>query len=53
MCSKCDETDRKIQRHRRLLETAKDAAVINGIVSLIAKMEALKQDLHPDQSKSR
>jgi hypothetical protein len=51
MCDKCVELDGKIDHYRSLASRITDEAMIRGINILIARAEAQKAVLHPEETK--
>ena len=51
MCDKCTELDEKIDHYRRISRSITDQLTIDRINEVIAKYEAQKAALHPDQEK--
>jgi len=49
MCHECVKIDEKIKRYRKLATLMPDEATQKGIDDLIAKLEAQKVALHPEQ----
>jgi hypothetical protein len=49
MCSKCDEINVAIERYQRLKDHVNDHQVVEAAKKLIAKLEADKLSLHPEQ----
>jgi hypothetical protein len=49
MCEKCKELDLKIEHFRSLSSVVTDRMTLDGIDALIAKCEAEKKTLHPDE----
>ena len=51
MCEKCAELDGRIKRYRWIVASISDQLTITRIKELIAKLEAGKAELHPEQQK--
>ena len=51
MCDKCKELDEKINHYRRISPSITDRLTIDRINEVIAKYEAQKAALHPEQKK--
>ena len=51
MCDKCDELDMKIERYRRLADSAMDRLTREAAAKLIEELNAHKAQLHPEQDK--
>jgi hypothetical protein len=49
MCWKCEEIDKVIFRYRILSARVTDRLTLEGLEQLIAKLEAEKKSLHPEQ----
>jgi hypothetical protein len=49
MCDKCAELGKKIEHYRRIASAVIDQRTVDGIMSLVAELEALKAALHPKQ----
>jgi hypothetical protein len=49
MCYKCKELDAKIQHYRRIAASINDQLTIDRIGELVARLEAEKTALHPEQ----
>jgi hypothetical protein len=50
MCDKCNELDKKIASYRRIASSINDQFTVDRINNiLIAKLEAQKAALHPEQ----
>ena len=47
MCEKCTEIDRRLERLRYLQGRLTDPQTLDGIVTLLAELEAQKKALHP------
>jgi hypothetical protein len=48
MCEKCVEIDDKIEHYRIMASRITDEALLDGIVKLIAQLQAIKLELHPE-----
>jgi hypothetical protein len=51
MCEKCIEINEKIERCRNIQRSIDDQATVDGVVKLIADLEAQKAALHPERSR--
>jgi len=51
MCDKCAELDEKVDHYRRISRSITDQLTIDRINEAIAKCEAQKAALHPEQKK--
>ena len=49
MCDKCKELDDKIEHYRRIAASINDQLTIDRIGELVARLEAEKAALHPEQ----
>jgi hypothetical protein len=49
MCEKCDEIDKAIARYKRLKDQILDSQATEAADRLIAKLEAAKAALHPEE----
>jgi hypothetical protein len=49
MCAKCDEIETTISRYRRLQQQINDQQAHQAAEDLIAKLDAQKRELHPEQ----
>ena len=49
MRDKCSELDKKIEQYRRIVFSLNDRLTLDRIKTAIAKLEAQKAALHPDQ----
>jgi hypothetical protein len=49
MCDKCTELDDKIEHYRRIASSINDQLTVDRIKVAIAKLEAQKAALHPEQ----
>ena len=50
MCEKCVEIDKTIERYRRILLAIGDQITVERTRELIAKLQAEKLALHPEQA---
>jgi hypothetical protein len=53
MCNKCKELDDKIKQCRRIAASINDQLTIDRIGELVARLEAEKAALHPEQKLGR
>jgi hypothetical protein len=51
MCDKCEEIEKKIEHYRRISSRITDRLTVEGIARLIARLEAEKAALHPEQER--
>jgi hypothetical protein len=49
MCEKCETIDKRIGHYREMATHLTDTQTLDGIGILIAKLEADKKALHPEQ----
>jgi hypothetical protein len=49
MCEKCEAIDKRIRHYRELATHVTDEQTLDGVGELIAKLEADKNALHPEQ----
>jgi hypothetical protein len=49
VCEKCIELDSKIEHYQRIARWVTDKQTLDGIGTLVAKYEADKKALHPEQ----
>ena len=49
MCAKCEKIETAISRYRRLQQQISDQQAQQAAEDLIAKLEAEKRELHPEQ----
>jgi hypothetical protein len=53
MCDKCKELDDKIKQYRRIAASINDRLTIDRIWEMVARLEAEKAALHPEQEWGR
>ena len=51
MCDKCVEIDKRIEPLKFIAARTLDRPTLDGIDKLLAKLEAEKIELHPEQNK--
>jgi hypothetical protein len=49
MCDKCRELDDRIEHYRRLAASINDKLTVDRIEELVARLDAEKAALHPEQ----
>ena len=49
MCAKCEEIEKTVSRYRRLQQQISDQQAQRAAADLIAKLEAQRRELHPEQ----
>ena len=49
MCETCKELDKKIEHYETIAFSLNDQLTVDRIKALIAKLEAQKKALHPEQ----
>ena len=49
MCEKCKELDKKIEHYEKTVFSVNDQLTVDRIKALIAKLDAQKKALHPEQ----
>jgi hypothetical protein len=49
MCDKCEQLDKRIEHHQKLLLGIADQLTVDRIKSLIEDLQAQKASLHPEQ----
>jgi hypothetical protein len=49
MCDKCREIDDRIEQYRRLAASINDKLTVDRIEELVARLDAEKAALHPEQ----
>ena len=49
MCETCNELDTKIEHYEKMAFSLSDQLTVGRIKALIAKLEAQKKALHPEQ----
>jgi hypothetical protein len=49
MCEKCEAIDKRIGHYREMATRVTDTQTLDGIGILVAKLEADKKALHPEQ----
>ena len=49
MCETCNELDKKIKHYERIAFSLYDQLTVDRIKALVAKLEAQKKALHPEQ----